>query len=206
MRKRRFLSPVPPPMQEGKARVNEKIRIPQIRLIDQNGGQVGVVSTDEARRMAREAELDLVEVAPMAKPPVCRIMDYGKFVFEQQKKDRIARKKQAVVSIKEVRLRPGTDSGDINIKAKQAREFLTDGDKVSIQLQFKGREQAHPELGVEMIKRFVALLADVSTVEQDPKKEGRRMTALLIPKKSSGGGGHHAPEGAAPAAAEPAKA
>ena len=205
MRKRRFLSPVPPPMQEGKARVNEKIRIPQIRLIDQNGGQVGVVSTDEARRMAREAELDLVEVAPMAKPPVCRIMDYGKFVFEQQKKDRIARKKQAVVSIKEVRLRPGTDSGDINIKAKQAREFLIDGDKVSIQLQFKGREQAHPELGVEMIKRFVALLADVSTVEQDPKKEGRRMTALLIPKKSSGGG-HHAPEATAPAAAEPAKA
>jgi translation initiation factor IF-3 len=192
-------------MQEGKARVNEKIRIPQIRLIDQNGGQVGVVSTDEARRMAREAELDLVEVAPMAKPPVCRIMDYGKFVFEQQKKDRIARKKQAVVSIKEVRLRPGTDSGDINIKAKQAREFLIDGDKVSIQLQFKGREQAHPELGVEMIKRFVALLADVSTVEQDPKKEGRRMTALLIPKKSSGGG-HHAPEATAPAAAEPAKA
>jgi translation initiation factor IF-3 len=178
--KRRFRGPLPPP-ESNRARINDKIRIPLIRLIDQFGNQAGIVNTDEARQLARTAELDLVEVAPNAKPPVCRIMDFGKFLFEQQKKDRAARRKQATADLKEVRLRPGTGQGDLDIKAKAVREFITEGHKVGIQLQFRGREQAHPELGIEMIQRFAKMLVDVAAIEQHPRREGRRMHAVLAP-------------------------
>ena len=170
--------PVPPPEQTTKARINEKIRVPQVLLIDQDGEKVGVISTDKARDMAQQAELDLVEVAAQARPPVCKIMDYGKFVFEQQKKERQQAKKQNNDNLKEVRLRPGTGQGDLDIKAQKAREFLAEGYKVGLQLLFRGRERAHPEVGVEMIKRFADMLSDVAKVEQEPRPEGRRMNAL----------------------------
>ena len=180
--RRRLRVPVPPP-DTNRARVNDQIRVSSVRLIDNEGEQRGVVSIDEARRAASEAELDLVEVAPTARPPVCRIMDYGKFLFEQQKKDRAQRKRQASTDIKEIRLRPGTGKGDMEIKAKHVREFLAEGHKVSIQLQFRGRERAHPEVAVEVIQRFAALVEDVAKIEQAPRQEGRRMNAVLAPKK-----------------------
>lgn len=182
--RRRLRVPVPPP-DLNRARVNDKIRVTSVRLIDHEGEQLGVVSIEEARRAALEAELDLVEVAPTARPPVCRIMDYGKFLFEQQKKDRAQKKRQASTEIKEIRLRPGTGIGDMEIKAKQAREFLAEGHKVAIQLQFRGRERAHPEVAVEVIDRFAGMLEDVAKVEQAPRQEGRRMNAVLAPKKTT---------------------
>ncbi|MFW5828699.1 MAG: translation initiation factor IF-3 [Planctomycetota bacterium] len=164
-----------------RARVNEQIRIPEVRLIDAEGQQVGVMPTDQAKRMAEESELDLVEVAANARPPVCRIMNYSKFLFEEQKKERAARKKQrdTAVETKEIRLRPGTDAGDLKIKAEHARKFLEEGYKVGIQLQFRGREMAHRELGIEAIHRFAEMLDDISKIEQEPKLMGRRMNALL---------------------------
>ena len=180
-RKRFRRAPLPPPDVQ-RARLNEQIRVPRILLIDEEGTRVGEVRTDDARARAVEKELDLVEVAPDANPPVCRIMNYGKFLFEQQKKERANNRKKSVNETKEVRLRPGTDKGDMAIKAKHAREFLEDGYKVGIQLLFRGREQAHPEMGVEKIKEFAALLDDISKIEQMPRKEGRRMNAILAPK------------------------
>lgn len=176
--------PVPPP-DTNRARVNEKIRVPQILLIDEEGEKIGIIPTDEARSRAVAAELDLVEVAPNARPPVCRIMDFGKYIFEQQKKERSQRRKQQGQDTKEVRLRPGTGQGDLEIKAKHAREFLEEGNKVGIQLLFRGREQAHPEVGIDMIRRFAAMLDDIAKVEQEPRKEGRRMNALLAPRRQS---------------------
>jgi translation initiation factor IF-3 len=163
--------------------VNEKIKVPQIRLIDEHGAQLGVVSVEDARAKAQAVNLDLVEVSPEAKPPVCRIMDYGKYLFEQQKKDRQAKARAHKMDTKEVRLRPGTGEGDLEIKAKHAREFLEEGYKVGLQLQFRGREMSHKELGMEMIKRFTAMLADVAKMEQEPRMEGKRMTALLAPTR-----------------------
>lgn len=133
--------------------------------------------------MAEQAEMDLVEVAPNARPPVCRIMDYGKFLFELQKKERSQKRKSNTQEVKEVRLRPGTGQGDLDIKAKHAREFLEDGYKVGIQLLFRGREQAHPEVAIEMINKFASMLDDIAKIEQAPRKEGRRMNALLAPLK-----------------------
>lgn len=184
--RRRFRRiPVPPPDVQ-RARINEKIRVPQVLLIDEEGNKIGVIPTDEARSRAQAAELDLVEVAENAKPPVCRIMNYGKFLFEQQKKERATAKKQNANDTKEVRLRPGTGKGDMDIKAKRAREFLEEGYKVGIQLLFRGREQAHPEMGIEKIKEFAAMLEDIAKIEQMPRKEGRRMNALLAPLKAKG--------------------
>jgi len=181
--RRRFRRiPVPPPDTQ-RARTNEKIRVPQILLIDEEGNKIGVVPPEEGRTRALAAELDLVEVAPNAKPPVCRIMDYGKFLFEQQKKDRATKKKQNVNDTKEVRLRPGTDKGDMEIKAKHAREFIEEGYKVGIQLLFRGRERAHPEMGIDKIKEFARMLEDIAKIEQMPRQEGRRMNALLAPLK-----------------------
>lgn len=163
--------------------MNEKIKVPLIRLIDENGQQVGIVAVEEGRSRALAANLDLVEVSPEAKPPVCRIMDYGKFLFEQQKKERSSKSHSHRSETKEVRLRPGTGDGDLEIKAKHAREFIAEGYKVGLQLQFRGREMSHRELGIEMIHRFTKMLEDVAKVEQEPKQEGKRMTALLAPKK-----------------------
>jgi translation initiation factor IF-3 len=178
--RRRSRIPVPPP-DTNRARVNEKIKVPSIRLIDEKGEAVGVVTVEDARARAAAVSLDLVEVAAEAKPPVCRIMDYGKYLFEQQKKERQSKSRSHKMDTKEVRLRPGTGEGDLEIKAKHAREFLAEGYKVGLQLQFRGRELSHKELGMEMIKKFTIMLADIAKMEQEPRMEGKRMTALLAP-------------------------
>jgi translation initiation factor IF-3 len=181
--RRRSRIPLPPPEHANRARVNDKIRALSVRLIDEKGEQIGVVPIEEARQRATSAGLDLVEVAAEAKPPVCRIQDYSKFLFEQQKKERQAKANAHKSDTKEVRLRPGTGDGDLDIKAKHAREFLDGGHKVAIMLQFKGRELSHKELGLEMIRKFTTLLADIAKMEQEPRIEGKRMHALLAPTK-----------------------
>ncbi|HEX3133616.1 MAG TPA: translation initiation factor IF-3 [Planctomycetota bacterium] len=178
--RRRSRIPLPLPENNNRARVNDKIRVPSVRLIDETGAQVGVVPIQEALTKAQTAGLDLVEVSPDAKPPVCRIQDYSKFLFEQQKKNRQAKANAHKSDTKEVRLRPGTGQGDIDIKAKHAREFLAEGHKVSILLQFRGREMSHRELGIEMIRKFAAQLGDIAKMEQEPRQEGKRMFALLV--------------------------
>ncbi len=179
--RRRSRIPIPPPEHANRARINEKIRSAQVRLIDEAGQQVGVVTVEEARSKAVVAGFDLVEVAPEAKPPVCRIMDYGKYLFELQKKERQAKSHAHRTDTKEVRLRPGTGDGDVDIKARHAREFLGEGHKVAILLQFKGREMSHRDLGIAMIKRFALILEDVGKLEQEPRQEGKRMHALIAP-------------------------
>ena len=196
--RRRSRIPVPPPEHANRARVNDKIRSLQVRLIDQEGKQVGVVSISDALSRAQSVGLDLVEVAAEAKPPVCRIQDYSKYLFELQKKERAAKSHAHKTDVKEVRLRPGTGDGDLEIKAKHAREFLSEGHKVGIDLRFRGRELSHREIGIEMIRRFASLLEDCSKIEQEPKLEGKRMHALLSPVKKVGKGD------AAPAAPAPA--
>jgi len=154
-----------------------------VRLIGTEGEQVGVVSIAEALRIAEEAELDLVEVAADAKPPVCRIMDYGKFLFEENKKKHAARKKQKQIQIKEIKFRPGTDEGDYQVKLRNLVRFLEDGDRAKITLRFRGREMAHQELGLKLLKRIEADLVEVGTVEQFPRLEGRQMVMVIVPKK-----------------------
>ncbi len=156
-----------------------------MRLIDAEGEQVGIVSNREAQQYAQEADLDLVEIAPQAKPPVCRIMDFGKFQFEQNKKRQIAKKKQKQVQVKEIKFRPGTDEGDYQVKLRNLMRFLEDGDKAKITLRFRGREMAHQELGQQLLKRIEQDLIEYGTVEQFPKMEGRQMVMVLGPKKSN---------------------
>ncbi len=155
-----------------------------MRLIDAEGEQAGVVSIEEALRMAEEAELDLVEVAPNAEPPVCRIMDYGKYKFEQSKKLQAARKKQKQIQVKEIKFRPGTDEGDYRVKLRNLVRFLSEGDKAKVTLRFRGREMAHQELGRELLQRVEKDLEEYATVEQFPKMEGRQMVMVLSPKKT----------------------
>jgi translation initiation factor IF-3 len=155
----------------------------EVRLIDQEGEQVGVVSLAEALRSAEEAELDLVEISPTASPPVCRIMDYGKFRFEQNKKQQEARKKQKQIQVKEVKFRPGTEEGDYQVKLRNLVRFLSDGDKTKVTLRFRGREMAHQDLGFKLLKRVEADLLDYGTVEQYPKMEGRQMVMVVAPLK-----------------------
>ncbi len=154
-----------------------------MRLIDAEGEQVGVVTLDRALSIAFEADMDLVEVAPEAKPPVCRIMDYGKFVFETNKKKQAAKKKQKQVQVKEIKFRPGTEEGDYQVKLRNLVRFLEDGDRVKITLRFRGREMAHQELGLKLLKRVEADLAELGGVEQFPKLEGRQMVMMIVPKK-----------------------
>ena len=179
--RRRSRIPIPPPEHANRARVNEKIRAPQIRLIDEKGEQVGVMTVEEARSRSITAGYDLVEVAPDAKPPVCRIMDYGKYLFELQKKERVAKAHAHKADTKEVRLKPFTGQGDFDIKVRHAREFMNEGHKVAILLQFRGRELAHRELGIAIIKRFAVALQDLGKMEQEPRLEGKRMHALIAP-------------------------
>lgn len=148
-----------------------------------DGEQIGVVPLQEALQSAEEQELDLVELVPTAKPPVCRIMDYGKHLFEENKKKHAAKKKQKQIQVKEVKFRPGTDEGDYNVKLRNATRFLEHGDKVKVTLRFRGREMAHQELGSQMLKRIENDLSELSTVEQFPKMEGRQMIMVLSPKK-----------------------
>lgn len=152
-------------------------------MINAKGEQVGIVPISEALRIADEDELDLVEIVPLAKPPVCRIMDYGKYVFNQNKKKHAAKKKQKQIHVKEIKFRPGTDQGDYEVKLRHLTKFLSDGDKVKVTLRFRGREMAHQELGSQMLKRIETDLAQYGAVEQFPKLEGRQMVMVLAPKR-----------------------
>ncbi|MFZ6032553.1 MAG: translation initiation factor IF-3 [Melioribacter sp.] len=163
--------------------MNEEIRAPEIRLIDEKGEQVGIVSVKEALNRAREAGMDLVEIAPQAKPPVCKIIDYGKFAYEQQKREKMQKKKQQVTVLKEIRLHPNTDTHDFEFKARHAAKFIEDGNKVKVSVIFKGRELAYTEIGEELLRKFLDKLSDVAKVEQEPKFEGRAMHAILAPQK-----------------------
>ncbi|MGY0693114.1 translation initiation factor IF-3 [Virgibacillus sp. FSP13] len=161
--------------------VNEKIRAREVRLIDANGDQLGVKSRNEALDIASTRNLDLVLVAPNAKPPVCRIMDYGKYRYEQQKKEKEARKKQKVINVKEVRFTPGIGDHDFNTKLKNARKFLEKGDKVKASVRFRGRAITHKELGQEVLDRLAEEVKDISTIESKAKMEGRNMFMMLAP-------------------------
>ncbi len=162
--------------------INEGIRAREVRLIDPNGEQLGIKSKQEALEIAARLNLDLVMVAPNAKPPVCRIMDYGKFRFEQQKKEKEARKKQKVINVKEVRLSPTIEEHDFNTKLRNARKFLEKGDKVKATIRFKGRAITHKEIGQRVLDRFSEACADISIVESAPKMDGRSMFLVLAPK------------------------
>jgi len=155
----------------------------QVRLVGAGGEQMGVVPLEAAQKMAEEASLDLVEISPQAEPPVCKVMDYGKFRFEEQKKRQAARKKQKQTQVKEIKFRPGTDIGDYNVKLRNLTKFLTEGDKVKVTLRFRGREMAHQELGRDLLKRVEVDLSELGTVEQFPRMEGRQMVMVLAPKK-----------------------
>lgn len=163
--------------------INEQIRDKEVRVIGENGEQLGVMSSREAMRLAEEAELDLVKIAPTAQPPVCRIVDYGKFKYEQIRKEKEAKKKQKVVEVKEVRLSPNIDTNDLNTKTNAARKFLTKGDRVKVTLRFRGREMAHMNNSKHILDDFAEALADVAIVEKAPKVEGRSMTMFLAQKK-----------------------
>ncbi len=194
-----------------KTRLNERIRVPEVRLIDENGEQLGVVKTQEALGMARSRGLDLVEVAPEAKPPVCKILDYGKLKYTKKKKEQEAKKKQVNISLKEIQLRPRIEEHDFNVKYRRMEEFLGRGNKVKVVLLFRGREMAYARAhGKEMMDRLIALTEEIAAPESHPKLEGRRMIMILVPykakspvaakKKAS------SPENADPAEASPAKA
>lgn len=162
--------------------MNDEIEAPELRLVGAEGEQIGVVSLEEAKRLAAEKSLDLVEIAPDGQPPVCKLMDYGKHVFEAKKQQAAQRKKQKQTQIKEMKFRPGTDSGDYDIKMRNLVRFLENGDKAKITLRFRGREMAHQELGMEMLKRIEADLEELGNVEQFPKMEGRQLTMVIAPK------------------------
>ncbi len=170
------------PIAKKELQINEQIRDAQLRIIGADGAQLGVMSARDAQNLADEAGLDLVKIAPTAQPPVCRIMDYGKYRFEQAKKEKEARKNQRVVEIKEVRLGLNIDVGDFNTKVAQATRFLQHGDKVKVNIRFRGREMAHPEMGLEPMRRFAEALAEIATVEKPAKLEGRNMLMFLAPK------------------------
>ena len=162
--------------------MNAQIRISPLRVIAPDGAQLGIMERDAALNAAIEQGLDLVEVAPLARPPVVRIMDYGKFKFEQAKQARIAKKKQHVIQIKEVKYRPGIDDHDFDTKTRHARRFLEEGNKVKVTLMFRGRQIAHPELGRAVVERVAQQLADLAKIESDAKMEGKSMTMILTPK------------------------
>ncbi|MFA7320568.1 MAG: translation initiation factor IF-3 [Dokdonella sp.] len=165
-------------------RRNLEIRVPKVRVIGADGEQVGVLSRDEALSMAQDLGLDLVEIQPTADPPVCRIMDFGKFKFDAQKKAHAAKKKQKQVEIKELKFRPTTDVGDYAIKMRNLRRFLEEGDKVKITIRFRGREMAHQELGDAMVKKIAADIVEEAVIEQYPRMEGRLMVMMIAPKKN----------------------
>jgi translation initiation factor IF-3 len=163
-------------------RVNRQIRISPVRVIGHDGGQLGIMEVDKAMALAEEHGLDLVEVAPTARPPVVRVMDFGKFKFEQAKQARIAKKKQHVIQLKEVKYRPGIDDHDFETKTRHARRFLEEKNKVKVTLMFRGRQIAHPELGVAVVERVATELADIAKIESAAKMEGKQLTMILSPK------------------------
>ncbi|MEK6337535.1 MAG: translation initiation factor IF-3 [Acidobacteriota bacterium] len=192
-------------------RINERIRVPQVRVVAEDGEEFGVMDTREAIRSAREKGMDLVEVAPNADPPVCKIIDYGKFQYLAKKKANEAKKKQVVITVKEVKFRPGTDEHDYSYRMKHAREWLQGGDKVKATIWFRGREMTHRELGARILEKLEKDLADVSEVEMRPRMEGNQMFTIFGPRRHKGGGKQERPpappnQGAAPPRTEPAPA
>ncbi|MBD3419764.1 MAG: translation initiation factor IF-3 [Chitinivibrionales bacterium] len=179
MNRRNFRRPVEDP-----TRVNERIRVPQVRVVGSDGSQLGIMPTYEAQEQARKLELDLVEVAPTANPPVCRIMDYGKFKYEKAKKAKEAKKKQHVVHLKEIKLHPKTDTHDYNYKMEHGRKFLFRGDRLKATVVFRGREITHKEFGARLLDQLDIDLADIAQVEQSCKMEGRNMVSIYVPDKA----------------------
>lgn len=171
-----------PPQRDTGPRVNDRIRAPEIRLIGAEGENVGVVTPARALALAQEAGLDLVEISPNATPPVCKIMDFGKFKYENQKREAEARKKQKTIEVKEIKFRPGTDTHDYDVKMRSVLKFLEGGDKVKVTLRFRGREMAHQQLGMELLNRVAADVAEVGKVENMPKLEGRQMVMMIGPR------------------------
>src|SRR3954469_3907114 len=165
-------------------RLNERIRVPQVRLIDEKGNQVGVVPTFEALQMARDRNLDLMEVSPNAQPPVCKICDYGKFKYEKKKKEQVAKKKQTVIKVKEIQLRPQTEEHDLDYKFRSVRQFLEDGDKAKITIMFRGREITYVDHGFKIMRQLADLVKDIGVVEAPPKIEGKKLIMVLAPAGS----------------------
>jgi translation initiation factor IF-3 len=205
------------PPERDSTRINERIRVPQVRLISETGDQVGVIPTEQALRYAQERDLDLVEVAAEARPPVCRVLDYSKYKYEQDQKAKAARKHQQQVTIREMKLRPKIATHDYETKKGHVRRFLDNGDKVKVTIMFRGRETTHPERGEQLLMRLAEDVEDLGTVEQRPSLDGRNMTMVMNPlkakerkpepeKKSRGRKSDPEPESAPEAAAEPAAA
>lgn len=170
-------------MTEKKPRINDEIGAPKVRLIDASGAQLGIVSIQDAKKLSVEAGLDLVELSPDAQPPVCRVMDYGKYKFQLSKRDSIARKKQKKIQVKEIKLRYATEEADYQVKLRSIIKFLENGDKAKITVRFRGREMSHPELGMQLLQRMQTDLADYGMIEQQPKFEGRQIVMVMGPKK-----------------------
>ncbi|MDI3540476.1 Translation initiation factor IF-3 [Koleobacter methoxysyntrophicus] len=163
--------------------INEQIKDKEIRVIDSNGEQIGIMPIKKALKLAQEKQLDLVKVAPQAKPPVCRIMDYGKYKYEQSKKEKEARKKQKIINIKEIRMSPKIEEHDFQVRVRNAQRFINDGDKVKVTIRFRGREIAHTDLGQEVLEKMAEELRDIAIVEKKPKVEGKNMVMILSPKQ-----------------------
>ncbi len=163
--------------------INEEIRHKEIRVVDSDGGQLGILSLAEAMRIADEKNLDLVEIAPQATPPVCKIMDYGKYRFDQAKREKETKKNQKVISVKEIRLTPSIDVGDLETKVKQAKKFIAAGDKVKVSLRFRGRELAHTDVGAPLLDKFAQNFTEVANIEKQAKMEGKSMIMYLTPKQ-----------------------
>jgi translation initiation factor IF-3 len=195
------------PPERDQTRINERIRVPKVRLIGSDGEQVGVLDTDEARRIAREADLDLVEVAPDSRPPVCRLLDYSKYKYELEQKAKAARKHQQQVNVREIKLRPKIADHDYETKKGHVERFLRKKDKVKVTIMFRGREQAHPERGRALLERLHEDLGELATVEQSPQQEGRNMHMVLAPGRITEAPAAAPAEGSAEAQAEePAQA
>jgi translation initiation factor IF-3 len=180
LRKRSKVPPKPPPPEP---RINERIRVPEVRLIDEEGRQIGIIRTAEAMTMARERDVDLVEVAATASPPVARLMDFGRYKYEQAKKEREAKKHQVNVQLREVRMKPKIDDHDVDFKTRTAAKLLKQGDKVKVTVMFRGREITHPQIGKALLDRVQASLDDIASLEKDAMLEGRHMTIILAPDK-----------------------
>ncbi|MEZ0536175.1 translation initiation factor IF-3 [Caldicellulosiruptoraceae bacterium PP1] len=163
--------------------INEQIKDKEVRVIDENGAQLGIMNIKDALKAAEERKLDLVKIAPQAVPPVCKIMDYGKYKFELSKKEKEARKNQRIINVKEIRLTTTIEDHDFNVKAKNAIKFLQDGDKVKVTIRFRGREVQHAELGEELLEKFAKLIENHGTIEKKPKLEGKNMSMIIIPKQ-----------------------
>jgi translation initiation factor IF-3 len=182
------------PPERDTTRINERIRVPEVRLIDENGQQVGIMKTTEALRYAESRELDLVEVAPDAKPPVCRVLDYSKYKYEQIQKQKAARKHQQQINVREIKFRPKIAQHDYDTKKGHVERFLKARDKVKVTIMFRGREMAHPERGEMILNRLAEDLGELATVEQRPQQDGRNMTMMLAPSKIAGEENHGAEE------------